>query len=136
MSPLSHTAIDVIPLSPDDTKAFITFPWQVYAGDHLWVPPLRFERKAFLNPRKNPFFQHAQVQLFLAQRRGALVGRLAAVINTAHNAYHHERAGFFGLFECLPDATAAAALFHAAETWVQARGATFLRGPVNLSTNE
>jgi GNAT superfamily N-acetyltransferase len=94
------------------------------------------ERKAFLNPRKNPFFQHAQVQLFLARRGREPVGRIAAVMNTAHDQYHHERAGFFGLFECLPDAEAASALLHAAETWVRERGATFLRGPVNLSTNE
>jgi GNAT superfamily N-acetyltransferase len=136
MSSVSSTAIEVIPLPPGDTKAFITFPWRVYAADPLWVPPLLFERKAFLNPRKNPFFQHAQVQLFLARCHGEPVGRLAAVINTAHDAHHHEHAGFFGLFECLPDAAAAAALLHAAETWVRERGATFLRGPLNLSTNE
>ena len=131
------TAIDVIPLQPHATKAFITFPWRVYAGDCQWVPPLIFERKAFLNPRKNPFFQHAQMQLFLARRGGETVGRIAAVINTAHDQYHHEHGGFFGLFECLPDAAAAAAaLLQAAEGWVRERGATFLRGPVNLSTNE
>jgi hypothetical protein len=94
------------------------------------------ERKAFLNPRKNPFFQHAQVQLFLARRQGQVVGCIAAVVNTAHDHYHSERARFFGLFECLPDAAAATALLEAAQTWVRERGATFLRGPVNLSTNE
>jgi GNAT superfamily N-acetyltransferase len=94
------------------------------------------ERKMLLNPRKNPFFQHAQVQLFLARRRGQVVGRIAAVINTAHDDYHHERAGFFGLFECLPDTKAASVLLQAAQDWVRERGATFLRGPVNLSTNE
>jgi GNAT superfamily N-acetyltransferase len=130
-------SVDIVPLQPYDTKAFIIFPWQVYANDPLWVPPLRIERKAFLNPRKNPFFQHADVQLFLAQQHGNTVGRIAAVINQAHNRYHHERAGFFGLFECLPNAEAAsAALLEAAENWVRERDATFLRGPVNLSTNE
>jgi GNAT superfamily N-acetyltransferase len=126
-----------VPLSPRDTKAFIALPWRVYRGDPYWVPPLLMERKAFLNPRKNPFFQHAQVQLFLARRGRDVVGRVAAVLNTAHNQYHQEHAGFFGLFECLPEAQdAAAALLQAAETWGQQRGATFLRGPVNLSTNE
>jgi GNAT superfamily N-acetyltransferase len=131
------TTIDVIPLQPRDAKAFITFPWRVYANDPQWVPPLILERKAFLNPHKNPFFQHAEVQLFLARRNGESVGRIAAVLNTAHDQYHHEHGGFFGLFECLPDAAAAAtALLHAAAGWVRERGATFLRGPVNLSTNE
>ncbi|MCZ6875690.1 MAG: N-acetyltransferase [bacterium] len=130
-------AVDIVPLQPHDTKAFIKLPWTVYANDPQWVPPLILERRMFLNPRKNPFFQHAQVQLFLARRHAHVVGRIAAVINAAHDQHHHERAGFFGFFECQADAEAAAvALFRAAEEWVRERGATFLRGPVNLSTNE
>jgi GNAT superfamily N-acetyltransferase len=136
MSSSSTAAVDIVALQPHDTKAFIKFPWQVYANDRQWIPPLIIERKAFLNPRKNPFFQHAKVQLFLARRHGNIAGRIAAVINEAHDHYHHERAGFFGLFECLSDAAVAAALLEAAANWVRERGATFLRGPVNLSTNE
>lgn len=137
MPPCTASSVTIVPLAPHDTRAFITFPWRVYRRDHLWVPPLILERKAFLNVRKNPFFQHAQAQLFLARQDGETVGRIAAVLNTAHDRFHHERAGFFGLFECLPEAAgAAAALLSAAEAWVRERGAAFLRGPVNLSMNE
>ncbi len=137
MSSSSAPSSTIVPLQAYDTKTFIKFPWRVYAGDPHWIPPLIFERKAFLNPGKNPFFHHAEVQLFLAQQGGETVGRIAAVINTAHDQHHHERAGFFGLFECLPQADeAACALLEAAETWGRKRGATFMRGPVNLSTNE
>jgi GNAT superfamily N-acetyltransferase len=132
----SSLALSIVPLHTHNTKAFITFPWRVYAGDRQWIPPLIMERKEFLNPRKNPFFQHAEVQLFLAQQGQETVGRIAAVVNTAHNHYHDEHAGFFGLFECLPQAEIATTLFEAAASWVRERGATFLRGPVNLSTNE
>lgn len=128
--------VTVVPLKPRQTRAFLTFPWQVYQRDHLWVPPLLIERKEFLNPRRNPFFQHAQVQLFMAYAGGRPVGRIASIINTLHNQFHQEQAGFFGLFECLPDSEAAAALFAAAAAWTKERGATFLRGPVNFSTNE
>jgi GNAT superfamily N-acetyltransferase len=137
MSPCIATSVTIVPLASHDTRAFIKFPWRVYRGDHLWVPPLILERKAFLNVRKNPFFQHAQAQLFLARQDGETVGRIAAVLNEAHDSFYHERAGFFGLFECLPESErAAAALLSAAEAWVRERGATFLRGPVNLSMNE
>ena len=137
MPPCTASSVTILPLAPHATRTFITFPWRVYRGDHLWVPPLLLERKAFLNPRKNPFFQHAQVQLFLAQQGKETVGRIAAVINEAHDRFHHEHAGFFGLFECTPEAASAAtALLQAAESWVRERGATFLRGPVNLSMNE
>jgi GNAT superfamily N-acetyltransferase len=129
--------MEIIPLRAGDVAEFIRVPWHVYEGDHLWVPPLIRERKAFLDPDRNPFFQHARVQLFLARQGRRTVARLAAVLNDTHERFHGERAGFFGLFECLPDARAAAiALLGAAEAWVRERGATFLRGPVNLSTNE
>lgn len=127
----------IVPLSPRDTKAFLTLPKRVYQGDPNWIPPLMIERKAFLDPRKNPFFQHAKVQLFLAQRGQKPVGRLAAIINDTHNDYHQEQAGFFGLFECLlEEREAASALLQAAEAWLRERGARFMRGPVSLSTNE
>ena len=127
----------VEPLAPRDVKAFLALPKRVYQGDPHWMPPLTMERKEFLNPRKNPFFQHAEAQLFLARRDRDAVGRVAAIINEAHNAYHKEQAGFFGLFECLPgDREAAAALLQAAETWLREHGAAFMRGPVSLSMNE
>ena len=129
--------MEIIPLQSGDVAEFIRFSWRVYEGDHLWVPPLIRERKAFLDPDRNPFFQHARVQLFLAREGHRTVARLAAVVNDAHDRFHGEKAGFFGLFECLPGAQAAAmALLGAAEAWVRDRDATFLRGPVNLSTNE
>jgi hypothetical protein len=129
--------MEIIPLKPGDVADFIRFSWRVYEGDHLWVPPLIRERKAFLDPNRNPFFQHARVQLFLAREAHRTVARVAAVVNDAHDRFHGERAGFFGLFECLPGAQAAAtALLGAAEGWVREHQATFLRGPVSLSTNE
>ena len=134
---VASDAITIAPLSPRNPKPFILFPKRVFAHDPQWVAPLYLERKAFLNPRKNPFFHQAQAQLFLAYQGAEPVGRIAAVINTAHNDYHQEQAGFFGFFDCLPDSNAAAtALLNAAEVWVQERGATFIRGPAHLSSNE
>ena len=133
----ARVTVDIIPLHVGDTAEFITFPWHVYAGDHLWAPPVIRERREFLDPRRNPFHEHAQVQLFLARDGRRPVARVAAVINAAHDRCHAERAGFFGFFDFLPYAEgAAAALLGAAEGWVRERGATFLRGPVNLSMNE
>src|SRR5688572_33100903 len=95
MSSPAASGVTIVPLSPGDLKSFLTLPWRVYAGDPNWRPPLLLERKQFLNVRKNPFFQHGQVQLFLARRGPTVIGRIAAIINTAHNAYHQEQAGFF-----------------------------------------
>ena len=119
-----------------ERRAFVTFPWRVYRNDPHWVPPLISERMAFFDPQRNPFYQHAEVALFMARRDGEPVGTIAALINHQHNAFHNEQVGFFGAFEVLPDREAAHALLATARDWVRERGMTALRGPATFSTNE
>ena len=117
---------------------FIEFPWRLYPEAFpCWVPPLRRERRDFLDPRKNPFFEFGEVGFFLARDdRGEIVGRIAAIVNPRHNQTHGDRTGFFGLFECRDDPEAAGALIEAAGGLLRARGLTHLRGPVSLSLND
>ena len=115
---------------------FIRFPWTVYRDDPYWVPPLVSERVEFLNPQRHPFYEHADVALFLARRNGEVVGTIAALINHRHNEYADERVGFFGLFEVCNDREVAEALLETACNWVQERGMSAIRGPANFSTNE
>jgi len=84
-----------------DLMAFIKLPWKIYKDDPYWVPPLILERKEFLDPKKNPFYEHADVQLFLAMKGREIVGRIAAIVNHSHIRFHDEKVGFFGLFECI-----------------------------------
>jgi GNAT superfamily N-acetyltransferase len=115
---------------------FVKFPFTHYRGDPHWVPPLIEERLDFFDPKKNPFFEHARCQLFLARRDGKLVGEIAAVVDDNHNAFHSERAGAFGFFESVDDQAVADALLNAAERWVRDQGMTIIRGPLNFSTNQ
>lgn len=122
-----------------DKKGIMTlieFPFKLYQGDQQWVPPLIEERRDFLDPRKNPFFEHARVQLFLARRDGEVVGTIGAVVDDNHNQVHNERAGGFGFFEAIDDQQVADALLGAAEEWVRGQGMTIIRGPLNFSTNQ
>jgi hypothetical protein len=84
----------------------------------------------------HPFHGHAEVQLFLAWRGGSPVGRIAAVVNRAHNEFHGQRTGFFGLFESVDDPSIAGPLLEAAEGWLRQRSLTSVQGPFNLSTND
>ena len=128
-----------ISLRPVESKKelmrFIKFPWKVYRHDPYWVPPLISERKAYLNPAQNPFFDHADVALFLAERGKETVGTIAAVVDHNYNDYHREKCGWFGLFETIEDYAVAEKLLGTARDWVKERGMETLRGPVNLSTN-
>jgi len=125
--------------SAADLRAFIDFPYRHYRHDPLWVPPLRGDVATLLSRTRNPFFEHAEVACFLAERRpGQVLGRIAAIKNDAHAAAHPEEAtvGFFGLFESVDEQAVADALFAAAGAWLEARGLTVMRGPMNFSTND
>jgi GNAT superfamily N-acetyltransferase len=121
--------------SPRSLREFVTFPFTRYRDDSLWVPPLIEERLDFLNPRKNPFFEHAQVALFLARRGGAVVGTVSAAIDANYAAFHGERMATFGFFETIDDPQVAAQLLAAAEAYAREHGATVMRGPISFSTN-
>lgn len=115
---------------------FIRFPWAIYAGNPHWVPPLIADMKQKLDRRRHPFFEHGEADFFLAARDGELVGRVAAIVDRAHNEHHRDRMGFFGLFECRDDLEAARALLDTAASWIRDRGMDTLRGPMNLSMND
>lgn len=119
-----------------DLETFIHLPFQIYSHDSPWVPPLTMEMKKRLNPEKNPYFDHAAVELFLAFNHGHPVGRIAAHYNELHSWYSHESVGFFGFFESIDDPAVAEALFRAAEQWLTKFRVPILRGPMNFSTNE
>ena len=132
--------IKVRPIQNGDRKGlseFIDVPWKIYnAKDHpQYAPPLRIAVKNVLDTKKNPFYQNADIQLFIAERDGKPVGRIAAVENRAHNKFHDENIGFYGFFEAIDDQKVAEALFDAAADWLRARGLKAMRGPFNPSSN-
>ena len=116
-------------------KEFVELPYRLYGGDPHWIPELRRDAHRRLSPRDNPFWAHAEMALFLATRNGRVCGRIAAIEDHAHNAFHRERLAWFGFFEA-QDAATAATLLTAAEEWGRRRGCTALRGPANPSLNE
>jgi GNAT superfamily N-acetyltransferase len=88
-----------------------------------------------LDARRNPFYRKAERALFIAERGGVPVGRIAAIENRAHNRHHADRVGFFGFFDCAEDPEAAAVLLSRAEQWLEHRGLNVARGPVSPSMN-
>lgn len=114
---------------------FIKFPWRIYKDDPAWVPPLIIERKAFLDRKRHPFYQHGAVALFLAERNGEIVGRIMASDDPNYNALHQSNIGCFGLFESIDDVDVAAALFDTAADWLRHRGRSEIMGPIDYSTN-
>jgi len=135
---VASTDLLITPVSSKaDLKAFVDLPWRLYANDPNWVPPLKSEVYGLLTPGKNPFFEHAEAQYFLARRGNKVVGRISAHFDKLALAQPVEQGmgpgtGNFGLFEA-EDAETGAALIAAAEGWLKAKGMTRVLGPISLS---
>lgn len=117
--------------------AFVDAGRRFAAETPHWVPQLRGEQLELLDPAKNPLFEHAEVQLFLARRRGEVVGRIAACVDRLMIEMPPEQGfgpgtGIFGYFDA-EDEAAARALLAASEDWLRERGMTRVLGPISLS---
>ena len=118
-----------------ELSAFIRLPWRLYQGQATWVPPLISERKRHLDRGRNPFFEHAEAEYFLAWRDSRPVGRITAHVDHRFNEFQDNRWGLFGFFESEDDPAVAEALLEAAEGWLRARGRDRMLGPLDFSTN-
>lgn len=97
--------------------------------------PLDFERREMLDPRKSKFFEHADVQYFLAYRAERPVGRISAQVDRLAIETWGEKIGCFGCLDAIDDAAVVAALCEAAAAWLRERGMIRMRGPFTLSIN-
>ena len=130
--------ITVRPISSKaDKKLFVDLPFRLYANDPNWVPPLKDEVHGLITPGKNPWFEHGEAQLFLAERGGQVVGRISAHIDQLALTQPVEQGfgpgtGFWGLFEA-EDEDVAKALIAAAEGWLRDKSMTRVLGPISLA---
>lgn len=119
-----------------DLKAFVDFPYELYDASSNWVPPLKMDIKDQLNQKKNPWFEHAEAEFFLARRGDKVVGRISAHIDENFNKFQENDWGLFGWFECVDDADVASALYDAAGAWLKERGRDRMVGPFSYTTND
>lgn len=119
-----------------DKKRFIGFLWTIYAKSPAWVPPLWMDRRKLMDKKKNPFYEHAEAEFYLAEKNGEMVGRIAAIVNHNHNKEHNDKVGFFGFFESVNDPAVARVLLDAAKEFLRSKGMTAMRGPANPSVND
>jgi len=128
--------IEVRPLSgAADFTTFIQLPRKLYRGMPGWVAPLDLDRRTTFDAKKNPFFQHADSERWLAWRDGKPVGRILAQIDRLHLERYQDATGHFGCLDAIDDAQVVEALLRAAEAWAAARGMKRINGPFNPSIN-
>jgi GNAT superfamily N-acetyltransferase len=130
-------SITVRPVSGKaDIRRFLDLPFALYRDDPNWVAPLYIERLEHLDAAKNPYFLHADAQLFLAERDGRVVGRISAQSDRLRRQHHDDGVGQFGFLDAEDNAGTFAALLAAAGQWLAARGHRAIQGPFNFSIND
>ena len=87
--------------SKKDLKKFVKVPFAVHRDHPEWVPPLIMDRMEFLNRKKNPYFDHAEVELWIAEKDGEPAGRVSAQIDSNWDEYRGGNDGQFGFFEAI-----------------------------------
>ena len=123
-------------LDRDDLRQFVGLPFALYRSDPNWVPPLRREAMAQVDPIKNPFLDHCDYSLFLLKKGRRIIGRIAAFVDRNAIEYWGETIGLFGYYECIEDAAASRALLQTASDWLSSRGMTSMRGPWSFVPQE
>lgn len=119
-----------------DLKRFVKVPFHLHRESPQWVAPLIFERMEFLDRRKNPYFEHAEVEFFIAERDGEPVGRVSVQVDARWDEFQGGRDALFGFFEAAEDPEVAAALFDAARDWARGKGRERILGPMDFTTND
>jgi hypothetical protein len=120
-----------------DRQAFVDLPYRLYASDPQWVPPFKNEVHELITPGKNPWFEHGEAQLFLAERNGKIVGRISGHIDFMALKQPVEQGfgpgtGHWGFLEA-EDEAATHALLAATEDWLRAKGMTRAIGPMSFA---
>ncbi len=119
-----------------ELKRFVKVPFRLHRDHPQWVAPLIFERMQFLDRGKNPFFEHAEAEYFLAERDGEAVGRITAQIDRCWDETQGGNDAMFGFFETADDSEVAVALLGAASEWAQGKGRNRILGPMDFTTND
>ncbi len=119
-----------------ELKRFVKVPFSVHRDHPQWVAPLIFERMEFLNAKKNPYFDHAEVELLIAERDGEPVGRISAQVDHRWDEYQGGSDAMFGFFETIEDPEVAKALIEAAAEWAAGKGRRRILGPMDFTTND
>ncbi len=129
---------DIIPVAGSNSllKTYIDFPHELYKDDPHYVPELYLSQKQMFNRSKNPFFEHSEVESFLAKTEDDIVGRISVILNNNYNAYHNCRVGFFGFFDVINDFEIARLLLDKAVEWCKDKDLETVLGPANFSTND
>lgn len=127
-------SVEVRPISTKkEIRQFVDFANELYKDCENYCPPLYGDELDTFDTKKNPVFDVAECQLFLAYRDGKIVGRIAALVNHRANEHWGVKKVRFGWIDFIDDLEVSKALLDAAAQWGKSKGMEYLNGPVGFT---
>ena len=96
--------------SHSELKKFVEFPFSLYNNNPYWTPPITQEEIDVLDTSKNPVFENAEADYYLAYKSGVIVGRIAVIINWTEVNQLKRKKVRFGWFDVIDDINVTKAL--------------------------
>ncbi len=122
--------------NPKELKQFVTFPFQLYKDCKYWVPPLIKDELETLDKAKNPVFQNADADYYLAYSDGKIVGRIAVIVNHLEIDQLGKKKIRFGWFDVIDDIKVTEALLEKVFEAGRKHSLEYAEGPVGFSNME
>ena len=119
-----------------DLSRFIHLPYRIHRNHPQWLPPIREDEWKVFDPKKNSAFAHCDTVLFLAMKKGKVVGRIMGIINHAYNRTKGENHARFSYLECYDEKAVFTSLMQAVEDWAREKGSDALVGPLGFSDKD
>ena len=119
-----------------DLLRWIRFPNKLYRDNENFVPFLESDEIDTFTKEKNPSYEFCETKLFLAERDGKVVGRIAGLINHAYNQKWGANAIRYTRFDFVDDYEVSEKLFAKVLEWGKERGFSEIMGPMGFNDTD
>ena len=119
--------------SKKEIKQFVKFPFSLYKNNKYWVPPIISDEIAVFDKNKNPVFEHAKAQFFIALKNKKIAGRVIAIINTYEVEKQNIKKIRFGWFDVIDDVKVTEALLDKVKEIGRKNNLEYIEGPVGFN---
>ena len=120
-------------INKKEIKQFVTFPFSLYKNNKYWVPPIIKDEVDNFDPEKNPVFENADAQFFVAIRNGEIVGRIVAIVNWFEVEKQQIKKMRFGWFDVINDIEVSKVLLEKIKEIGLENNLEYIEGPVGFN---
>lgn len=112
---------------------FIKFSFSLYKNNPYWIPPLISDELESFDKTKNPVFENAEAQFYIAYKDGKMVGKIAAIINWGEVKDLQKKKVRFGWFDVIDDIEVTKALLEKVYELGRKNNLEHIEGPMGFS---